>query len=90
MESGSDSHVAQGLGSVRVRVPDFEGPEEFLEAMRQAEITRRHKNLVYVQALKFLQTTGRPGPAKRTVEDPKPARGGIGRSRRKAARAGKR
>ena len=88
--AGSDSHVAQGLGSVRVRVPDFEGPEEFLEAMRQAEITRRHKNLLYVQALKFLQTTGRPGPAKRTVEDPKPARGGIGRSRRKAARAGKR
>lgn len=88
--AGSDSHVAQGLGSVRVRVPEFDGPEEFLEAMRQAEITRRHKNLVYVQALKFLQTTGRPGPAKRSVADPKPVRGGIGRSRRKAARAGKR
>ena len=88
--AGSDSHVAQGLGSVRVRVPEFQGPEEFLEAMRQAEITRRHKNLVYVQALKFLQTTGRPGPARRSVEDAKPARGGIGRSRRKAARAGKR
>ncbi|MFM9045126.1 MAG: glycosyltransferase, partial [Solirubrobacterales bacterium] len=66
----SDSHVAQGLGSVRVRVPRFEGPEEFLEAMRQAEITRRHKNLVYVQALKFLQTTGRSGPARRSVADP--------------------
>ncbi len=88
--AGSDSHVAQGLGSVRVRVPRFEGPEEFLEAMRQAEITRRHKNLVYVQALKFLQTTGRPGPARRTVEDPKPARGGIGRKRKRTARAGKR
>ena len=88
--AGSDSHVAQGLGSVRVRVPEFDGPEEFLEAMRQAEITRRHKNLVYVQALKFLQTTGRPGPARRSVDDPKPARGGKGRGRRRAARAGKR
>ncbi|MFM9054455.1 MAG: glycosyltransferase [Solirubrobacterales bacterium] len=88
--AGSDSHVAQGLGSVRVRVPRFEGPEEFLEAMRQAEITRRHKNLVYVQALKFLQTTGRSGPARRSVADPKPAKGGVGRARRKAAKSGKR
>ena len=84
--AGSDSHVAQGLGAVRVRIPDFDGPEEFLEAMRQAEITRKHKNLVYVQALKFLQTTGRPGPARRSVENPQPARGGLGR----AGRAGKR
>ena len=84
--AGSDSHVAQGLGAVRIRIPDFDGPDEFLEAMRRAEITRKHKNLVYVQALKFLQTTGRPGPARRTVENPQPARGGLGRS----GRAGKR
>ena len=57
--AGSDSHVAQGLGSVRVRIHDFDGPEEFLEAMRDADITRKHKNLVYVQALKLLQTKGR-------------------------------
>ena len=74
--AGSDSHVAQGLGSVRQRIHDFEGPEEFLEAMRDADITRKHKNLVYVQALKFLQTTGRPKAPKRTVSDPKPVRGG--------------
>jgi len=79
--AGSDSHVAQGLGAVRVRVPDFDGPEEFLEAMREAEITRRHKNLVYVQALKFIQTTGRPKAAKRTVADPKAVRGGRRRAR---------
>ena len=54
--AGSDSHVAQGLGSVMIRVHDFDGPEEFLEAMRSADIVRKHKNLVYVQALKFLQT----------------------------------
>ncbi len=57
--AGSDSHVAQGLGSVRIRVHDFEGPQEFLEAMRDADIVRKHKNLVYVQALKFIQTRGK-------------------------------
>jgi predicted metal-dependent phosphoesterase TrpH/glycosyltransferase involved in cell wall biosynthesis len=59
--AGSDSHVAQGLGSVRIRLRDFEGPEEFLEAMRDADIVRKHKNLIYVQALKFLQTSGGRG-----------------------------
>ena len=28
--AGSDSHVAQGLGSVRIRMRDFDGPAEFL------------------------------------------------------------
>jgi len=59
--AGSDSHVAQGLGSVMTRLHDFEGPEEFLEAMRDADIVRKHKNLIYVQALKFLQTSGGRG-----------------------------
>jgi predicted metal-dependent phosphoesterase TrpH/glycosyltransferase involved in cell wall biosynthesis len=59
--AGSDSHVAQGLGSVMIRLHDFEGPEEFLEAMRSADIVRKHKNLIYVQALKFLQTSGGRG-----------------------------
>jgi predicted metal-dependent phosphoesterase TrpH len=59
--AGSDSHVAQGLGSVMIRLRDFEGPEEFLESMRAADIVRKHKNLVYVQALKFLQTSGGRG-----------------------------
>ena len=82
--AGSDSHVAQGLGSVRVRIHDFDGPEEFLEAMRDADITRKHKNLVYVQALKLLQTTGRPKAAKRSVPDAKPVRGGRPRRKRRS------
>jgi predicted metal-dependent phosphoesterase TrpH len=81
--AGSDSHVAQGLGSVRQRIHDFDGPAEFLEAMRDADITRKHKNLVYVQTLKFLQTTGRPKAPKKRVANAKPARGG--RPRRPAA-----
>jgi glycosyltransferase involved in cell wall biosynthesis len=87
--AGSDNHVAQGLGSVRVRLRDFDGPEEFLESMRDAEIARRHKNLVYVQALKFLQTTGRPKAAKRTVSDPRPARGGKQKQRGARRTSGK-
>jgi predicted metal-dependent phosphoesterase TrpH len=85
--AGSDSHVAQGLGSVRVRIHDFDGPEEFLEAMRDADITRKHKNLVYVQALKLLQTTGRPKAPKRSVPNAKPARGGRPRKRRPASKS---
>jgi predicted metal-dependent phosphoesterase TrpH len=85
--AGSDSHVAQGLGSVRVRIHDFEGPEEFLEAMRDADITRKHKNLVYVQALKLLQTTGRPKAPKRRVPDAKPVRGGRPRGRGSASKS---
>jgi predicted metal-dependent phosphoesterase TrpH/glycosyltransferase involved in cell wall biosynthesis len=54
--AGSDAHVAQGLGSVRVRMPDFDGPEEFLEALRSAEIITKPGTLLYVQALKFLET----------------------------------
>ncbi len=63
--AGSDSHVAQGLGSVQIRLREFEGPAEFLEAMRDADIVRKHKNLVYVQALKFLQTSGGRGGRQR-------------------------
>jgi predicted metal-dependent phosphoesterase TrpH len=85
--AGSDSHVAQGLGSVRQRIHDFDGPAEFLEAMRDADITRKHKNLVYVQTLKFLQTTGRPKAPKRRVPDAKPARGGKPKRRRSASKS---
>jgi hypothetical protein len=82
--AGSDSHVAQGLGSVMIRVHDFDGPDEFLEAMRDADIVRKHKNLVYVQALKFLQTTARPRPARRAAarKPPRAVRGGRRRGKR--------
>jgi predicted metal-dependent phosphoesterase TrpH len=56
--AGSDAHVAQGLGTARVRMHDFDGPEEFMESLRTAEIHTTPTNYVYVQALKFLQTRG--------------------------------
>jgi predicted metal-dependent phosphoesterase TrpH/glycosyltransferase involved in cell wall biosynthesis len=79
--AGSDSHVAQGLGSVKIRLRDFEGAQEFLESMREADIVRKHKNLVYVQALKFLQTSGGRGGRSLAARD-----GGRGaRNRRRSA-----
>ena len=62
--AGSDSHVAQGLGSVKIRMRDFDGPEEFLESLRDADIVRKRQSLLYVQALKFIQTKTRP-PSRR-------------------------
>ena len=56
--AGSDSHVVQGLGSVKIRMRDFDGPEEFLESLREADIIRKKQSLLYVQALKFIQTKG--------------------------------
>ncbi|HEX3510301.1 MAG TPA: PHP domain-containing protein [Solirubrobacteraceae bacterium] len=62
--AGSDSHVAQGLGSVRVRMRDFDGPQEFVQSLREAEIHTRPSSLLYVQALKFLQTRATPRAAR--------------------------
>ena len=58
--AGSDAHVPQGLGSVRIRMHDFDGPEQFLESLRTADIIRNPASLLYVQALKFLQTKALP------------------------------
>jgi predicted metal-dependent phosphoesterase TrpH len=63
--AGSDAHVAHGLGSVRVRMRDFDGPEEFLESLREADILTRPSSLLYVQALKFLETKATPPAARR-------------------------
>ncbi len=87
--AGSDAHVPQGLGSVRIRMRDFEGPEEFLESLRDADIVRNPASLLYVQALKFLQTRALPGPARRASRDRR-VRRATGRDRRLAARRGRR
>jgi glycosyltransferase involved in cell wall biosynthesis len=63
--AGSDSHVAQGLGSVRVRMRDFDGPQEFLESLRSAEVVTKPSSLLYVQALKFLETKATPPAARK-------------------------
>jgi predicted metal-dependent phosphoesterase TrpH/glycosyltransferase involved in cell wall biosynthesis len=80
--AGSDSHVAAGLGSVKIRMRDFDGPEEFLESLRDADIVRKRQSLLYVQALKFIQTKATPEAARRRT-----ARPGAGASRATASGA---
>jgi hypothetical protein len=79
--AGSDAHVPQGLGSVRIRMRDFDGPEEFLQSLRDADIVRNPASLLYVQALKFLQTKALPGAARRASRDRR-VRRATGRDRR--------
>ncbi len=63
--AGSDAHVAAGLGSVRIRMHDFDGPQEFMQSLAEADIITRPTSLLYVQALKFLETKATPAPARR-------------------------
>jgi predicted metal-dependent phosphoesterase TrpH len=79
--AGSDSHVPQGLGSVRIRMHDFDGPQEFLQSLRDAEIVTRPTSLLYVQALKFLQTRATP-PAARRASRARRVRRALGASRK--------
>src|SRR5665648_9418 len=55
--AGSDAHVLPGIGTAMLRMQPFNGPEEFMTALREADIVTHRKNLLYLQSLKFLQTT---------------------------------
>jgi hypothetical protein len=60
--------------------------------MRSADIVRKHKNLVYVQALKWMQAASGQAGGRKEVRDPQPVRGGkraAARRRRAAAGRGK-
>ncbi len=54
MGAGSDAHVLQGVGTGAVRMRAFRDPEEFLIALRSAEVLRRPKSLAYLQGLKWM------------------------------------
>ena len=81
--AGSDSHVAQGLGSVRIRMRDFDGPEEFMASLADADIVGRPSSLYYaqVQALKFIQTRATPPAARRAARKRQIRRATLGRNR---------
>ncbi len=51
--AGSDAHVLAGVGTGAVRMRRFNGPEEFLVSLHDAEVLRRPKSLVYLQGLKW-------------------------------------
>jgi predicted metal-dependent phosphoesterase TrpH len=66
--AGSDAHVVQGLGTAAVRMPAWGDPESFLNALRQGEILRRPKNLLYLQGLKWINdVSGRSKQAPASV-----------------------
>jgi predicted metal-dependent phosphoesterase TrpH/glycosyltransferase involved in cell wall biosynthesis len=79
--AGSDAHVAQGLGAVRIRMRDFDGPQEFLQSLREADIIGRPSSLRYaqVQALKFLETRATPKAARAAARRRRVARAVAGR-----------
>ena len=52
--AGSDAHVLQGVGTGVVRMRRFDGPEEFLLSLHDAEILRRPRSLAYLQSLKWV------------------------------------
>jgi predicted metal-dependent phosphoesterase TrpH len=81
--AGSDAHVPQGLGSVRIRMREFDGPDEFLESLRDADIMRNPASLLYVQALKFLQTKALPEAARKASKERR-VRRVMGRNLRKS------
>jgi predicted metal-dependent phosphoesterase TrpH len=55
--AGSDAHVLPGIGTALLRMPRFGDAQEFLAALREADIVTRRKRLLYVQSLKLLQNT---------------------------------
>lgn len=55
--AGSDAHVLQGIGTAMVSMRPFAGPEDFMESLRDADILTNRKSVVYLTALKRMQTT---------------------------------
>ncbi len=41
--AGSDAHDPEGLGAAYLEMPDFDGPAEFLTALRQATVTGEYR-----------------------------------------------
>ena len=62
---------------------DFDGPEEFLESLRDADIAAKPSSLRYaqVQALKFLQTKATPSGRPRGHPAAQGGQGGRGARR---------
>jgi predicted metal-dependent phosphoesterase TrpH len=41
--AGSDAHDPEGIGAAYLEMPDFDGPADFLAALRQATVTGEHR-----------------------------------------------
>src|SRR5665811_2268071 len=69
---GSDSHVLPGIGTALCGIDDFSGPRDFVAALAESRIVRRPRSLIYLQSLKFIQTTI-GGPSRGTGQEDSPA-----------------
>ncbi len=69
---GSDSHVLPGIGTTLCGIEDFEGPDDFVQALAECRIVRRPRSLIYLQSLKLIQTTI-GGSAREAGQDDPPA-----------------
>ncbi len=58
---GADMHHRGHLGTCFQRMEPFEGPAEFLAAMREAELVRARHSLAYFARSAHVQLTGRIG-----------------------------
>ena len=70
--AGSDSHVLPGIGTALCGMDDFTGPGDFVAALAESRIVRRPRSLIYLQSLKFIQTTI-GGPARGAGQEDSPA-----------------
>jgi glycosyltransferase involved in cell wall biosynthesis len=70
--AGSDSHVLPGIGTAMCGIDDFTGPGDFVAALAESRIVRRPRSLIYLQSLKFIQTT-MSGPGRTGGQDDSPA-----------------
>ncbi len=55
--AGSDSHVLPGIGTALCGIDDFDGPAGLVAALAESRIVRRPRSLIYLQSLKFIQTS---------------------------------
>jgi glycosyltransferase involved in cell wall biosynthesis len=67
--AGSDAHVLPGIGTALCGIDDFTGPGDFVEALSESRIVRRPRSLIYLQSLKFIQTSLAPAGKASGQED---------------------
>ncbi len=70
--AGSDSHVLPGIGTALCGIDDFIGAGDFVAALAEARIVRRPRSLIYLQSLKFIQTS-LGGPSRPPAQEDPPA-----------------
>jgi len=55
--AGSDAHDAEGIGAAYLEMPDFDGPEDFLAALRRASVVGAYRP----HAIRYARRPAAPG-----------------------------